>query len=107
LQLFDIIALKEHDHLIHNDTFTKYSAFPQHVNDNQTPHILANSIDAQINKSLLLGEKKIALPPYPPWSEKLHNTSLQPSPTLKNSDIDPQLVANAAADAQFFGPIPT
>jgi endonuclease/exonuclease/phosphatase family metal-dependent hydrolase len=102
-----------YDHLIHNDTFNKYSNFAQHVNSTQNPHVLANSIDDQITKSLLSAEKKIARPPRPPWSEKLHKASLQvrlwkiaKSGNLNELDITTQL-ENAASDAKFYDPIPT
>jgi hypothetical protein len=102
-----------YDHLIYNATFAQYAVFAQHVNDNSNPHVVANSIDAQLTMSLLSAEKKIARPPRPPWSEKLHQASLQvrlwkiaKSGHLNELDIDMQL-ANAASDARFFGPIPS
>jgi hypothetical protein len=102
-----------YDHLIHNDTFNKYTNFAQHVENNPVPYILANSIDRQITKSLLSAEKKIARPPRPPWSEKLHKASLQvrlwkiaKSGNLNELDVATQL-SDAANDAQFQGTLPT
>jgi endonuclease/exonuclease/phosphatase family metal-dependent hydrolase len=100
-------------HLLLNDVFIKYSSFADQVDHSPTPYLLANAIDDQITRSLLSAEKKIARPPRPPWSEKLHKASRQvrlwkmaKSGNLNELDIATQL-ASAAADADFHAVLPT
>jgi hypothetical protein len=102
-----------YEHLLLNDVFLKYSSFVEQVDHSPTPHLLANAIDDQITRSLLSAEKKIARPPRPPWSEKLHKASQQvrlwkmaKSGNLNELDIATQL-ASAAADADFHDVLPT
>jgi hypothetical protein len=74
---------------------------------------VANSIDDQITRSLLSAEKRIARPPRPAWSKKLHKASskvrlwkIAKSGHLNKIEISIQLTSAAAA-ADFEGPIPT
>jgi hypothetical protein len=102
-----------YEHLLQTNTFHKYATFLDQADTSPTPYILANEIDDQITRSLLSAENKIARPPRPPWSEKLHQASQQvrlwkiaKSGHLNELDISNQL-NSAAADANFHGTFPT
>jgi hypothetical protein len=87
-------------HLTENKVFHSFAEFLQDVDTADRPYIAADSIDRSIGHALSAAERKCAIPPRPPWSEKLHLASLQVrywktalSACTTRADVNDELIA--------------